>query len=343
MIIVDGSFGYGQVLRTAVALSCLTMNPVKVTNIRKNRPRPGIMPQHFMGLKIAGEFCKAIIIGLNIGSTEVEFTPTQKIFDDKKIDIGTSGSISLLLQTLSPLLIFADKKISLQIVGGTAGLGSPTMEYMKYVTFPLLSLLGANIPNIEILRQGFYPKGQGFVKVNFDPVKKLNSIQLLGRGNVNMIHGVSIAGSLPRHVTQRQAYAAKGFLFGRGYKNMDVSMLDMYTASSGTSITLFAECDKTILGSDAIGQIGVRAEQVGEECANNLMKSINSGTALDRWMADQIIPFIALAEGRSEITVEEITEHCRTNMNVCEQMLNVKFEIDEVSKKISVDGAAFKG
>ncbi len=343
MITVDGSFGYGQVLRTAIGLSCLTMSPVKVTNIRVNRPKPGLMPQHLMGIKTSGEFCRAVVIGLNISSMEVEFTPTEKNFEDKKIDIGTAGSIPLLLQTLTPFLIFADKKISLQIVGGTSGLGSPTIEYLKYVTFPILSLLGVRVPNIEVVRQGFYPKGQGFVKVEFSPIKKLHSVDLIQRGKVKKVYGTSIAGSLAKHVAHRQAYAAQSLLMAEGYKEVQLSILDnIYTASSGTSITLAADCWNTVLGSDNIGKIGVPAEQIGKECARVLLQSIKSNVALDKWMADQIIPFVALAEGHSEIIVEEITEHCRTNMRVCEEILNVKFEVDEINKKISVDGIGFK-
>ena len=111
------------------------------------------------------------------------------------------------------------------------------------------------------------------------------------------------------------------------------------TASPGTSITLITHCKKTILGADAIGKLGVRAEEIGKQCAEELIASIKSNAALDKWMADQILIFLALAHGKSKITVEKTTEHCQTNMRVIEQMLDVKFEVD--NNLISVEGIGY--
>lgn len=343
MIVIDGATGYGQVLRTAIGLSALTLNPIRVINIRKNRQKPGLMPQHLAGVKITGDFCNALIAGALPGSMDVEFTPHFHSFADKKIDVGTAGSISLLLQTLAPLLIFADRQINLEIVGGTAGLGAPNIEYTKFITFPLLSLFGATQPNLEILHQGFYPKGQGFVRAKFHPTRKLNSVKLLERGKVERVRGISIAGSLPKHIAHRQAYAAQRVLVENGIQDVDIGLIDnIHTLSSGTSLTLWAECEHTILGADSIGQIGKLAEKVGEETANDLLASINSNAALDKHMGDQVIPFIALAEGKSEVTVEKFTEHVETNLRVTEQILGVKFEVNKYEKKISVEGIGLK-
>jgi RNA 3'-terminal phosphate cyclase (ATP) len=343
MITIDGAFGYGQVLRTAIALSALTLKPVKIINIRKNRPKPGLMPQHLAGLKVAAEFCNAELAGAFPGSMEVSFVPKNPNFLDKRIDIGTAGSVSLLLQTLTPLLIFAESPVSLEIIGGTAGLGSPTIEYTKYVTFPILQKLGVKQPEIEILRQGFYPKGQGFVRVKFSPTKKLEAIELVERGKVKSVRGISIAGSLPKHVAHRQAYAAKAVMLSSGYVDCDLAIQNnLYTASSGTSITLWAECEKTILGSDKIGEMGKPAENVGREAAMDLLETINSQAALDKFMADQIIPFLALAHGRSTVTIEKFTDHVETNLRVTEQILGVKFEVNKYEKKISVEGIGYQ-
>ncbi|MEM5854684.1 MAG: RNA 3'-terminal phosphate cyclase, partial [Candidatus Aenigmatarchaeota archaeon] len=209
MILIDGSEGWGQVLRTSIALSALTLKPVKVINIRASRPKPGLMPQHLTGIRIAAEFCKAEVSGLQYGSMEVEFIPKEFEIRDKTIDIGTAGSISLLLQTLTPMLIFADKKVTLEVIGGTAGLGAPTIEFVKYVTFPILNKLGAPLPEIEVLKQGFYPRGGGRVKITFTPAKLLSYVNLTNPGKVLSIKGISIAGSLPESVALRQAEAAK--------------------------------------------------------------------------------------------------------------------------------------
>jgi RNA 3'-phosphate cyclase len=338
---IDGSIGGGQILRTAISLSALMLIPLRITNIRKNRPNPGLRPQHLMGVKVAGEICKAKISGLKVGSTTVEFVPMEHDFSDKNIDIGTAGSLPLLLQTLTPTLIFSDKTLALRARGGTAGKGAPTAEYVKFVTFPLLGKFGIKQPEMEILQQGFYPRGGGVVQVKFFPTKEIGAVKIHQRGEVKNIKGFSMAGRLPRSVAERQAKSAKEILSSGGFES-DLSYSSVQTDSAGTSITIFAECENTILGADEIGKLGKRAEEVGKDAALSLLSSINSKKAFDRYMSDQIIPFLALARGKSEVAVEDLTEHLRANILVTQKILGVSFEIDEKEKIVSVEGIGHK-
>lgn len=341
MLEIDGAIGGGQILRTAVGLSALTLTPFKIVNIRRNRPQPGLRPQHLVGVKIAGQMCNGEIKGAHVGSTSIEFIPKTHNLSDKNIDIGTAGSIPLLLQTLTSVLVFSDKSIKLKIKGGTAGRGAPTSEYIKFVTFKTLQNFGIVMPEMTILRQGFYPRGGGVVEVRYFPTNQLNSVKVIKRGQIQKIQGISIAGCLPASVAERQSTGAEKVLVEKGFK-FDIKWSNVQTNSSGTSITVFAECENSILGADGIGEIGKRAESVGEEAANRLIAAINSNKAFDRYASDQIIPFMALAKGTSEITVEEITDHVRTNILVTEKILDVKFDINEREKKITVDGIGYK-
>jgi RNA 3'-phosphate cyclase len=341
MIEIDGSIGGGQILRTAVGLSALTLKPFRMINIRQNRPKPGLKAQHLAGVKVSGEMCKAKIRGMKIGSTNLEFIPSSHDFSDKEVDIGTAGSVQLLLQTITPAMIFSDKPVTLKIKGGTAGLGAPTAEYTKFVIFPMLGKLGFSPPRMEILKQGFYPRGGGVVQVKFFPTTQLKSVRLVECGEVINIRGFSIAGNLPLSVAERQSKTIKKVLSDNGF-NAEIESSNVQTFSAGTSATIFAECQNTILGADEIGKIGKRAERVGKDTAKSLVSSIKSGKAFDKCMSDQIIPFIALAKGRSEITVEDFTEHVKTNMLVTEKILDVEFEIDEIDKKITVEGISYK-
>ncbi|MEM7825736.1 MAG: RNA 3'-terminal phosphate cyclase [Candidatus Aenigmatarchaeota archaeon] len=343
MILIDGSIGEagGQILRTSIALSSLLLKPIKVLNIRKRRKNPGLMPQHLAGVKFAGEFCNAEIKGLKIGSTELEFVPKSFKVEDKKIDIGTAGQISLLLQTLFPLLIFGKKQVTLEIFGGTAGLGAPTIHYTKNVFFPVVSMLGVKIPDVEVEKEGFYPKGGGRVRIKIYPVKKLNSIKLIERGEVRYIKGISISGSLPEHVAKRQADSAINVLKDYGFDNVEIEALTTSTLSPGTSITIWAECENSTIGADNIGKKGVRAEKIGEECAKDLLRSLETKSALDKFMADQILPYLSFADSESKITVEKITDHCLTNIQVIEKILPVKFEVKS-EKEILIKGVGFE-
>ncbi len=344
MLKIDGSMGHGQVVRTAVSLSALTLEPVTVYNIRKDRPNPGLAAQHKTGIEVLADFCDAEVDGLEIGSTEVKFNPSKiDVPDKKKIDIGTSGSISLLLQTLTPICLFAGKQIELDITGGTSGLGAPTIEYLNYVTFMNLKMMGIPHPGMILKKQGFYPKGGGNVIVRFYPIEKIKSIAVFERGSILSFSGKSVVGSLPEHIADRQSQSAKEYLENVGILeekeyNIEKSVVD--TDSPGTSITVCANCQNGVLGADNLGERGVPAEDVGRIAAEELHESLKTDAPFDKHMGDQIIPFLGLAKGNSIVNVDKITDHCKTNIKVVEKILGSKFETD--GNEISCDGIGFE-
>lgn len=343
MIEIDGSIGGGQLLRTAIGLSALTLKPVKIINIRKGKKGiPGLRPQHLMGVKITGEFCQAEIKGLKEKSLEVEFIPKKLSVSNKTIDIGTAGNIGLLLQTLTPLLIFTKRSIIVEMIGGTETKWAPTIQYIKYITYSLLKRMGANLI-LNVIRHGYYPKGGGLVTVESTPTRKLNPFVCLERGKIQSMHVHSVCGRLPPHVAERQGRSALSTIQYH-YPDVKASMSyeSVESASPGSSVTCVASCENSILGGNALGEKGIRAEKVGEQGAEDLLKSLRSLSSLDKYMADQILVFMALAEGKSHIRVEKITDHVRTNIHVIEQMLPVMFEINEGKRKISVEGIGFE-
>ena len=76
---IDGSYGEGggQIVRSAVTLSCITNKPVQIENIRKNRKVPGLRPQHLIGVKLLSKICNANVKGLEIGSSTIKFIPNE--------------------------------------------------------------------------------------------------------------------------------------------------------------------------------------------------------------------------------------------------------------------------
>ena len=336
MIELDGAIGYGQVLRTAIALSALTLQPIKIFNIRINRPNPGLRPQHLTGVLEAAKLCHAEVKNTKIGSTEITFIPKRLEIPDKMIiDIKTAGSITLLLQTILPIIIFSNKKISLTIFGGTDVSGSPTINYYKKVFLYYLERFGVKT-NIDVERYGFYPKGGGKVKIEIEGIKKLRSVKFLERGSLKGISAFSIVSKelQKAKVAERQISGLEEIV---GKVNGSFQYVD--SLSVGTSLLAIAEYENCILGKDGLGEKGKRAEDVGREVGLELKKSIESNACLDKFMADQILIFAALAEGTSEFTIEEFTEHVNTNILTCEKLLNVKFEKE--GNKIRVKGIDF--
>ncbi len=315
MLVIDGSYGEGggQILRTGAALSTITKIPVRIINIRKKRQNQGLRAQHISAVKAVGKVCDADIKGMEIGSTEIEFYPGE--ISDRKwaIDIGTAGSIPLVLQALLISTIHND--VEVEITGGTDVRFAPSVDYVKFVTLPILKTIGLNA-EIEILKRGYYPKGGGKIRIVIKKVDKFNSINFTEKGKFSEIYGISHASAVlkGRNVVERQKNAAEKFLRGENLcDNIEISEAYADTFSTGSGITLFAKTEKSVIGACSLGEVNKKAEDVGIECAKDIINEIKSNTGVDSHTSDQIIPYIALAKGKAKI---EKTMHAMTNIYV---------------------------
>ena len=274
---------------------------------------------------------------VNVGAEYLSYVPDKFKAKHLEIDIGTAGSITLLLQSLLLPCMFADRKIKLTITGGTDGKWAMPFDYFNNVFIPQIT--GYADIDVRLLKRGYYPKGGGKIelsikpKYSFDNLPK-NPINLLGQGELLQIKGISHASkNLEKaNVAERQAKTAELML--KKY-NCDIDIRTEYcdALSAGSGIVLWAKFDNAVLGADGLGERGKRAEIVGEEAARNLIKEIDSKAAVDRHLADNILSFMALFGGR--IRASEITNHCRTNIYVIEKFLGKCFDVDEENKIIS--------
>jgi RNA 3'-phosphate cyclase len=341
MIEIDGSYGEGggQVLRTAVALAAVLSKEIRVFNIRAGRAEPGIRPQHMTGVKAAAELCSANLQGLEVGATEFVFKPGRLKAGTFRFDVGTAGSVTLVLQTLMPILAFAPGAVQLEIAGGTDVKWSPPIDYLRLVTLPILKKIGYH-GHLETVRRGHYPKGGGLVRFSTEGPSKLQPLTNDKPGSISRILGISHATALPRHVAERQATSAKKWLEDAKLPSpsIDVEVVDDRSQlSPGSGIVLSAENQNgNILGSDALGERGRPAEEVGSTAGKVLLEEVESGAMLDRHMGDIIIPYLLLADGISELSISRVTQHTRTNVKVAEWLTGTRFslagEIDQPSR-----------
>lgn len=325
---IDGSYGEGggQVLRTAVSLSAITKIPIEIHAIRAKRKEPGLAAQHLTAIQAVARLCNAELTYAEKGSMRIGFSPSEITGGRYEFDIGTAGSVTLVLQTLIPPALHADQACVFEITGGTDVAWSPSVQYFLHVFCEFLDRMGIDI-RIEILRHGFYPKGGGRVRATIKPSPVLRPLDLSDRGEFQRIDIWSVAsehlkGAL---VAERQAEAARQTL-GLGPVRTDAFYAPAF--NPGSSIHLHAHYRNTKLGSGALGERGVRAEDVGGSAASELLSEMNSGTSVDAHMSDQLLLYMALAGGGS-FTVRELTEHTRTNIWLIEQFLPVKFGVEK--------------
>lgn len=331
MLIIDGSYGEGggQIIRTAVAMSAITNKPIKITNIRKNRSRPGLAAQHLTGILAAAELCSAQT-NAKLGSTEIEFIPSKIKEGTYRFDVGTAGAVTLVLQTLVPIASQAPKKVELEIIGGTNVMMSPPVEYFQHMLSHILEKYSGIKIKSEIRKYGFYPKGGGQIKIVINPAK-LTPLVLKEQGSLEKIDLHAVASE-----TLRKAKVCERMISGFKQicpeKNVSEKINYVDTFSAGASLHAHAHYSKCRLGADALGERGKPAESVGKECARNLAKEMSSGATADHKLADQLIPFMALA-GKGEFKTSRISEHLKTNIWVVEKFLPVKFEINRLNVK----------
>jgi len=333
MIEIDGSMGEGggAVLRTALALGALSGRGVRITNIRAKRPNPGLAHQHLHGVKILAELTDAEVYGAELRSQELLFKPKKTKGGRYRVDIGTAGSTTLILQILMPAAAFADAPVDVEIRGGTNNPFAPPVEYLANVTLPILRRMGYRA-ELELVRRGHYPHGGGLIHAKIEPVEKLSPLRLTEPGRVARIRGISHCVKLPEHVAIRQAHAAKKILLKAGF-SADIET-EFYEPERdphlgpGSGIVLWAETEGgALIGSSSLGKRGKPAEKVGREAAEMLLRQLQTRCAVDRWLTDQLVPYLALADGESEITSAELTSHTLTNVALVEKILNVKFDI----------------
>lgn len=342
MIEIDGSqkSGSGTILRLSIALAAILGEPLHIRNIRQNRPQPGLRPQHLEAVSAASRICNAEVEGAVLNSREIWFKPNGIRSGKFEAEIGTAGSISMLLMTVLPICAFAEGAVQLHVArGGTDVSNSPTINYLQNVLLPLLKRMGLNT-SLTVTKYGYYPKGMGEVTIATEPCKSLKPILLETFGKVKGIKGISVCTFLSeRRVAERQAKAANDYFIEKGYvAEIRVVNDRSNPLQKGSSILLWAETDTgVVLGADAIGELGKTSEAVGKEAAEKLYTELSVMPTVDIHLADMLIPYVALAEGRSAYLTRAISDHLETNIWLAEKMLKVKFTIKKVGKLFKVE------
>ncbi|AHL23670.1 RNA 3'-terminal phosphate cyclase [Thermococcus nautili] len=322
---IDGSYGEGggQILRTAVALSVITGKPVRIHRIRANRPNPGLRPQHLHGILALKKLSNARVKGAKVGSTVLEFVPGRAEPKHIKVPIKTAGSITLVLQALLPAMAFVGG--SFEVTGGTDVPWSPSVDYLRHVTLFALEKMGLRA-EIELRRRGHYPKGGGLVLGRVERWEERKPLVALEWRKIERFAGISHATNLPAHVAERQAKSAEEKLRSLYSVPVEIEREVSRSLGPGSGIVVWAETDSLRLAGDALGKRGKPAEVVGREAAEELIEQLTPRKAVDRFLGDQLIPFMAFTGG--EIGVAEITNHLVTNVWVVEQFLGRTFEVE---------------
>jgi len=353
-VFIDGSTGEGggQILRTGLALSCITGKSLHIENIRAARRNPGLAKQHLVAVQAACQICGAECHGAVLRSKVLDFQPGPVQGGNFNFDIGSAGSASLVIQTILPALFLADKPSTVTVVGGTHNPWAPPFDFLDETFLPAIATAGFQA-SCRLIKHGFFPAGGGKITFNIQPWQKRSNkaLNLCETIKDPQIHARIYTAKLPAHIAQRQEkLLLKSNLNIQNIEHIEVTdsvgpgncvMIQLVAASSAA----WGWLGRTTVFT-AFGMKGNPSEQVISEVINLAKDFLKSGAAIDRFLADQLLIYMALPtfvgvtsflrrqelplrkQGAGCYSTNELSSHIQTNMEVIKKFLPVYFNVE---------------
>lgn len=344
MLIIDGSnySGSGTIVRQAVAFSALTGTPIRLVHARAKRAKPGLRWQHVRVIEAIRELVHGKTKGVCEGSQEIEFEPGVCGKQESYVwDIGSAGSTTMLALGVLPVLAFKPTPTDVEIRGGLFQDFAPSTFHLQYALLPLLNKMGIET-TVTMQRPGYVPAGNGTLLLSVRPARQaLRPLRLDVQGPVQRVWGIALASHLAqRHVSQRMADAVSHRLAQAGHQAFIERREDTTAQQPGAALAVFADCEGGIrLGADRAGAPRRRSEEIGHYVATCLLSDLNTGATVDRFAADQIIPFAALAQGESRFIIPQVTDHIQTSAWLAKLFLEANVHIE--GQIMTIDGNGF--
>jgi len=326
MIELDGAAGEGggQILRSALTLAMITGQPFRIRNIRAGRAKPGLMRQHLVAVQAALRVCGGDATGAALGSQELTFIPGAIAGGMYEFAIGSAGSCTLVLQTILPALLMADRPSTVRLSGGTHNPMAPPVQFLQRAWCPRLAEMGAHV-DIRLERFGFYPAGGGSVEAYVEPCAALQPRTWLTRGERRAAYAEAFVAGIPGRVALRELECV-----GKAMNWSEDQLLVRGLPAEqgpGNALMLTFEYEHAAEVFTAFGEKSVSSEQVARQVVGRARQYLTSQAAFAEYLADQMMLPLALA-GSGGFTMDEVSMHARTNAGVIETFLPVRFRFE---------------
>lgn len=339
MVSIDGSTGEGggQVLRASVALAAVMETDLKITNIRAGRDAPGMKAQHLAGVRAVAELCGATLEGDRVGSTELRFRPDVLRGGEFTFDVGTAGSVALVVQAALPPALRAPEPVTMTVRGGTDTTNAPTVDYLEHVLLPVLEGLGARA-SVEVRKRGFFPKGGGEVVVRAEPAPSLKPFAPTGPQPPPVVDGVVVNSGLKAEIADRTRRSILRTL--RGIRVGELPVRHATSPSLGVSATLWCARRGGALGGSGVGRRGYAAIDLGHDTARPVADALRADVDVDEHLLDQLLVYCLMATGRSSFSFTRVTPHAQTLLDVAREFAPFNSEVERKGRRhrMVIDG-----
>ncbi len=325
---INGGYGEGggQIIRSAIVLSCITKQPIYLENIRKNRKISGLRPQHLTAIKILQKVANAKVVGAEIGSTELKFIPGNIENLELVEDVGTAGSISLILQVLIPVVAISQKKLNLTIKGGTDVLWSPSINYTQHVLRDAFSRMGIEF-SLKLSKRGYYPKGGGEINLQVYP-SRVKSMSFTER-KTNSVKLICTFSKLPIEKIRNQIEEIKKKLTKENFI-VETEIKNQEAKDSGASLLIYSIDEHSIIGVDAL------FDKKTQRFDLDFDKFVKNPLGVDENLADMLVVPASLGQKKTTFQVRKITKHLETNLFVTSKITGCKYGIGRLTNGFEV-------
>jgi RNA 3'-terminal phosphate cyclase (ATP) len=334
ILTIDGSHGEGggQVLRSSLAMSLVTGRPFVIENIRAGRKKPGLMRQHLTAVHAATEVSHAEVTGAAIGATRLEFRPGTITSGNYTFSVGTAGSTTLVLQTVLPALMLADGESNLTLKGGTHNPFAPPLDFLTKSYLPLVNRMGPKVTVDPLyVHPGFYPAGGGSFRVNIQPTRQLERLELMDRGEIRARRVTAMVANLPQHIGERECRA----IAEKTGWPQDCFMIEMVPHSCGPGNVIFIELESDHVTEvfTGFGQINVRAEAVAMHVLDDARHYLAAGVPVARYLADQLLLPLGISahfgSGGGVFRTMALSLHATTHIEILHRFLELDAKVEQ--------------
>jgi RNA 3'-terminal phosphate cyclase (ATP) len=334
---IDGSFGEGggQIVRSCLALSMVTGNPVAITQIRAGRQKPGLKKQHVTCVQAASEICNAQVQGNHLGSSFLSFEPGTPIGGSYRFRIGSAGSTSLVLQTVLPALMIANETTTVEIEGGTHNDLAPPYHFLANSFLPLLRRLGPKV-TLTLKDYGFFPVGQGRIHAVIEPATQLCPYDLMERGELMRRRVVALVAGLPNHIAEREADVVRR---GLSLSLNDVRCESVAAACPGNYLYIELKSHHVSETISGFGRIHVPAERVARDALRQAKAYLACSAPVGEYLADQWMLPLAIAVWQRQqqgipcparFRTVPLSLHTQTHIELLRTFLGLRIETENL-------------
>lgn len=335
MLEIDASVGEGggQIIRSALTLSLGTGRSFRLDNIRARRKRPGLLRQHLTAVRAASAIGGARSHGAELNSRELIFTPGNVSPGNYRFAVGSAGSVTLVLQTVLPVLLCADGPSSLCLEGGTHNPLAPPFEFIERSFLPLLNRMGPQC-TATLDRPGYFPAGGGKMRATVQPSAGLARLELTERGAIREVRATAVVSRLPSHIAERELKVVARDLSIASDRLESIE--ETRSLGPGNVLTIEIEAENVTEVITGFGRRGVPAETVAHRAALEAAAYLSADAPVGVHLADQLLIPLALGSGGRYVT-QRLTSHTTTNIEVIRKFLDVEITATEQSGLVLIE------